>query len=195
LKVIRRFGEIYRLHLQGRTNRARYQRESRSQVDRQTVLVDDFKRNVSGSSGVDIEARIYITNLRPTVVSTKGTCSSPASSSCSDSAQELGKYLDEYEEEKAELVKKPRLQLKLLLKDKLSQDGIRLSCQPYSTSTELLYRTVCLMELLQIPFEETTVGHVQIRHINAPTTRCILFQVAFPHCLSARHMLPRFVRH
>ncbi|PNF35289.1 Sterile alpha motif domain-containing protein 5 [Cryptotermes secundus] len=57
----------------------------------------------------------------------------PASSSA-DSAQELGKYLDEYEEGKAELVKIPRLQLKLLLKDKLSQDGIRLSCQPYSTS-------------------------------------------------------------
>lgn len=62
-----------------------------------------------------------------------GTGSSPASSSA-DSAQELGKYLDEYEEGKAELVKIPRLQLKLLLKDKLSQDGIRLSCQPYSTS-------------------------------------------------------------
>ncbi|KAJ9582773.1 hypothetical protein L9F63_022884, partial [Diploptera punctata] len=49
-------------------------------------------------------------------------------------AQELGKYLDEYEEGKAELVKIPRLQLKLLLKDKIGQDGIRLSCQPYSTS-------------------------------------------------------------
>jgi hypothetical protein len=61
-----------------------------------------------------------------------GTGSSPASSA--DSAQELGKYLDEYEEGKAELVKIPRIQLKLLLKDKLSQDGIRLSCQPYSTS-------------------------------------------------------------
>jgi hypothetical protein len=61
-----------------------------------------------------------------------GTGNSPASSA--DSAQELGKYLDEYEEGKAELVKIPRLQLKLLLKDKLSQDGIRLSCQPYSTS-------------------------------------------------------------
>jgi hypothetical protein len=62
-----------------------------------------------------------------------GTGSSPASSSA-DSAQELGKYLDEYEEGKAELVKIPRLQLKVLLKDKLTQDGIRLSCQPYSTS-------------------------------------------------------------
>lgn len=62
-----------------------------------------------------------------------GTGSSPASSSAG-SGQEVGKYLDEYEEGKAELVKIPRLQLKLLLKDKLSQDGIRLSCQPYSTS-------------------------------------------------------------
>nr|CAD7446411.1 unnamed protein product [Timema bartmani]CAD7462942.1 unnamed protein product [Timema tahoe] len=62
-----------------------------------------------------------------------GTGNSPASSSA-ESAQELGKYLDEYEEGKAELVKIPRIQLKLLVKEKLAQDGIRLSCQPYSTS-------------------------------------------------------------
>jgi len=67
-----------------------------------------------------------------------GTGSSPASSSAG-SGQEVGKYLDEYEEGKAELVKIPRLQLKLLLKDKLSQDGIRLSCQPYSTSVSPCY--------------------------------------------------------
>ncbi|KAF4525134.1 hypothetical protein B566_EDAN005076 [Ephemera danica] len=57
---------------------------------------------------------------------------SPISSS--GSVTELGKYLDEYEEGKAELVRIPKLQLKLLLKDKLLHDGIRLSCQPYSTS-------------------------------------------------------------
>nr|CAD7401513.1 unnamed protein product [Timema cristinae] len=62
-----------------------------------------------------------------------GTGNSPTSSSA-ESAQELGKYLDEYEEGKAELVKIPRIQLKLLVKEKLAQDGIRLSCQPYSTS-------------------------------------------------------------
>ncbi|XP_069681270.1 sterile alpha motif domain-containing protein 5-like [Periplaneta americana] len=66
---------------------------------------------------------------------------SPASSSA-DSAQELGKYLDEYEEGKAELVKIPRLQLKLLLKDKLGQDGIRLSCQPYSTSVSAIFNSL-----------------------------------------------------
>lgn len=44
------------------------------------------------------------------------------------------KYHDEYEEGKAELVKIPRMQLKVLLREKLAQDGIRLSCQPYSTS-------------------------------------------------------------
>lgn len=59
---------------------------------------------------------------------------SPAGSSSAGSAQELGRYLDEYEEGKAELVRIPRMQLKLLLKEKLAQDGIRLSCQPYSTS-------------------------------------------------------------
>nr|CAD7425487.1 unnamed protein product [Timema monikensis] len=63
-----------------------------------------------------------------------GTGNSPTSSSA-ESAQELGKYLDEYEEGKAELVKIPRIQLKLLVKEKLAQDGIRLSCQPYSNST------------------------------------------------------------
>lgn len=59
---------------------------------------------------------------------------SPAGSSSAGSAQELGRYLDEYEEGKAELVRIPRIQLKVLLKEKLAQDGIRLSCQPYSTS-------------------------------------------------------------
>ncbi|XP_049805213.1 sterile alpha motif domain-containing protein 5-like [Schistocerca nitens] len=47
------------------------------------------------------------------------------------------KYADEYEEGKAELVKIPRMQLKRLLKDRVAQDGIRLSNQPYSTSVSL----------------------------------------------------------
>jgi hypothetical protein len=68
---------------------------------------------------------------------------SPISSS--GSVTELGKYLDEYEEGKAELVRIPKLQLKLLLKDKLLHDGIRLSCQPYSTSVSLF---IFLMNLL-----------------------------------------------
>ncbi|XP_017770104.1 PREDICTED: uncharacterized protein LOC108557904 isoform X2 [Nicrophorus vespilloides] len=58
---------------------------------------------------------------------------SPAASSSAESGQEVAKYLDEYEEGKAELVKIPRMQLKMLLRDKLAQDGIRLTCQPYST--------------------------------------------------------------
>lgn len=53
-------------------------------------------------------------------------------SSGGDNNQEV-KYHDEYEEGKAELVKIPRMQLKVLLREKLAQDGIRLSCQPYST--------------------------------------------------------------
>lgn len=67
---------------------------------------------------------------------------SPAGSSSAGSAQELGRYLDEYEEGKAELVRIPRLQLKLLLKEKLAQDGIKLSCQPYSTSVS--HQTIIL---------------------------------------------------
>lgn len=58
---------------------------------------------------------------------------SPAASSSAESGQEAAKYVDEYEEGKAELVKIPRVQLKLLLREKLAQDGIRLTCQPYST--------------------------------------------------------------
>lgn len=66
---------------------------------------------------------------------------SPISSS--GSVTELGKYLDEYEEGKAELVRIPKLQLKLLLKEKLLHDGIRLSCQPYSTSVSLCILSFC----------------------------------------------------
>ncbi|KAL0832941.1 hypothetical protein ABMA28_001077 [Loxostege sticticalis] len=47
---------------------------------------------------------------------------------------EPAKYADEYEEGKAELVKIPRMQLKRLLRERLAQDGIRLSLQPYSTT-------------------------------------------------------------
>lgn len=47
--------------------------------------------------------------------------------------EEVSRYLDEYEEGKAELVKIPRMQLKGLLREKLAQDGVKLSLQPYST--------------------------------------------------------------
>jgi len=46
-------------------------------------------------------------------------------------------YADEYEEGKAELVRIPKLQLKLLLREKLAQDGVRLSFQPYSTAVKI----------------------------------------------------------
>lgn len=59
---------------------------------------------------------------------------SPGGFSSAESGPEIHKYLDEYEEGKAELVKIPRIQLKILLREKLLQDGIRLSCQPYSNS-------------------------------------------------------------
>ncbi|XP_060525955.1 uncharacterized protein LOC132701787 isoform X2 [Cylas formicarius] len=70
-----------------------------------------------------------------------GGCASKTSSDKQDRAScssggggdDVAKYLDEYEEGKAELVKIPRMQLKVLLREKLQQDGIRLSCQPYST--------------------------------------------------------------
>ncbi|XP_071560694.1 uncharacterized protein [Temnothorax nylanderi] len=57
---------------------------------------------------------------------------SPTASS-SSGGQELTKFADEYEEGKAELVRIPRLQLRMLLQEKLRHDGIRLACQPYTT--------------------------------------------------------------
>ncbi|CAH0552478.1 unnamed protein product [Brassicogethes aeneus] len=54
-------------------------------------------------------------------------------SSIDNAPDNVVKYLDEYEEGKAELVKIPRIQLKILLRQKLKHDGIRLGCQPYST--------------------------------------------------------------
>ncbi|KAK5649394.1 hypothetical protein RI129_000423 [Pyrocoelia pectoralis] len=70
-----------------------------------------------------------------------GRCSEKGSSAASaciniagDTVSDSNKYVDEYEEGKAELVKIPRLQLKTLLRENLTQDGIRLSCQPYSTT-------------------------------------------------------------
>ncbi|KAK6633929.1 hypothetical protein RUM43_001530 [Polyplax serrata] len=59
---------------------------------------------------------------------------SRSSSRSNDSSKDIsGKFRDEYEESKTELVKIPHVQLKILLKEKLGKDGIRLSCQPYST--------------------------------------------------------------
>ncbi|XP_011878389.1 PREDICTED: SAM and SH3 domain-containing protein 1-like isoform X3 [Vollenhovia emeryi] len=57
---------------------------------------------------------------------------SPTASS-SSGGQELSKFADEYEEGKAELVRIPRMQLRMLLQEKLRHDGIRLACQPYTT--------------------------------------------------------------
>lgn len=66
--------------------------------------------------------------------------SSRSSSRSNESSKDAaGKIRDEFEEGKGELVKLPRLQLKILLKEKLAKDGIRLSCQPYSTSVSLLF--------------------------------------------------------
>ncbi|XP_046420684.1 uncharacterized protein LOC124302376 isoform X1 [Neodiprion virginianus] len=57
---------------------------------------------------------------------------SPTASS-SSGGQELAKFNDEYEEGKAELVRIPRIQLRLLIQEKLRHDGIRLASQPYTT--------------------------------------------------------------
>lgn len=41
-------------------------------------------------------------------------------------------FADEYEEGKAELVRFPKMQLKIIVREKIVRDGIRLSMQPYS---------------------------------------------------------------
>ncbi|XP_046392383.1 sterile alpha motif domain-containing protein 5-like [Ischnura elegans] len=58
----------------------------------------------------------------------------PQSSSLLVMSADGGRYRDEYEEGKAELVRIPRPQLRMLLRDTLDREGIRLSCRPYSTS-------------------------------------------------------------
>ncbi|CAD6230398.1 GSCOCG00012178001-RA-CDS, partial [Cotesia congregata] len=59
--------------------------------------------------------------------------------SLSSGGQELAKFADEYEEGKAELVRIPKLQLQILLQEKLRHDGIRLACQPYTTPVSLIH--------------------------------------------------------
>ncbi|KAI5702526.1 sterile alpha motif domain-containing protein 5-like [Diaphorina citri] len=44
-----------------------------------------------------------------------------------------GEFADDYEEGKAQLIRIPKLQLKMLIRDKLLQDNVKLSAQPYST--------------------------------------------------------------
>lgn len=97
----------------------------------------------AGSGGVTGSTGSVSVNVINKESITRLNAGSPApSSSGAGSGQELAaRYLDEYEEGKAELVKIPRVQLKVLLREKLQQDGIRLSCQPYSnTVSDLLNR-------------------------------------------------------
>ncbi|XP_036144819.1 sterile alpha motif domain-containing protein 5-like isoform X3 [Monomorium pharaonis] len=66
---------------------------------------------------------------------------SPTASS-SSGGQELTKFADEYEEGKAELVRIPRMQLRMLLQEKLRHDGIRLACQPYTTPVSFFMQVI-----------------------------------------------------
>lgn len=90
-------------------------------------------RTSSGRS--DPGAKETMVNCRPTPSPGAASTSTTDSAAAGVQPADLmaAKYADEYEEGKAELVKIPRMQLKMLLRDKLSQDGIRLNCQPYST--------------------------------------------------------------
>ncbi|XP_047509888.1 uncharacterized protein LOC125052882 isoform X5 [Pieris napi] len=78
-------------------------------------------------------AAVYFT-LEEAAASRDCRCEEEVRKEQAVAAVEPAKYADEYEEGKAELVKIPRIQLKRLLRERLAQDGIRLSLQPYSTT-------------------------------------------------------------
>lgn len=75
---------------------------------------------------------------------------SPTASS-SSGGQELTKFADEYEEGKAELVRIPRMQLRMLLQEKLRHDGIRLACQPYTTPVSHVLTYILTYLLTYLP--------------------------------------------
>ncbi|XP_052756144.1 uncharacterized protein LOC113515593 isoform X6 [Galleria mellonella] len=79
-------------------------------------------------------AAVYFTLEEAAAARDSCRCEEEARKEQATVAIEPAKYADEYEEGKAELVKIPRLQLKRLLRERLAQDGIRLSLQPYSTT-------------------------------------------------------------
>ncbi|CAG9795103.1 unnamed protein product [Diatraea saccharalis] len=79
-------------------------------------------------------AAVYFTLEEAAAARDSCRCEEEARKEQAAAAVEPAKYADEYEEGKAELVKIPRMQLKRLLRERLAQDGIRLSLQPYSTT-------------------------------------------------------------
>ncbi|XP_030756991.1 uncharacterized protein LOC115882873 isoform X2 [Sitophilus oryzae] len=87
-----------------------------------TNTIQNFLTSSANNSDVDRHSNSSKASGDKTVPSAPPPCT-----------EEVAKYLDEYEEGKAELVKIPRMQLKVLLKEKLMQDGVKLSFQPYST--------------------------------------------------------------
>jgi hypothetical protein len=64
LKVNRRFGETYRLHLQGRINRAKYRRESRWQADStlDNHYCDNLKSYIRYNLLIQINSSILLPN-------------------------------------------------------------------------------------------------------------------------------------
>ncbi|XP_062526010.1 uncharacterized protein LOC101747205 isoform X14 [Bombyx mori] len=79
-------------------------------------------------------AAVYFTLEEATAARDSCRCEEESRKEQATVSIEPAKYADEYEEGKAELVKIPRMQLKRLLRERLAQDGIRLSLQPYSTT-------------------------------------------------------------
>lgn len=82
-------------------------------------------------------AAVYFTLEEAAAARDPCRCEEEARKEQATAAVEPAKYVDEYEEGKAELVKIPRMQLKRLLRERLAQDGIRLSLQPYSTTVSV----------------------------------------------------------
>lgn len=82
-------------------------------------------------------AAVYFTLEEAAAARESCRCEEEARKEQATAQVEPAKYADEYEEGKAELVKIPRMQLKRLLRERLAQDGIRLSLQPYSTTVSV----------------------------------------------------------
>lgn len=127
-------------NVSARSSRTSSGRSDKDIVIMSTTTATTTTTTTSSSSSTTTNRIVTAASASP------GATSSSADSNNGQQQQELAaKYVDEYEEGKAELVKIPRMQLKMLLRDKLSQDGIRLNCQPYTTLVSFI--STCSLHL------------------------------------------------
>ncbi|XP_022242400.1 uncharacterized protein LOC106460071 isoform X1 [Limulus polyphemus] len=93
---------------------------------------DDYDSSIGPSKQKDQSNPHLIVNSPKGDGDGKTNGDTVANMSCWTESAIPRQFVDEYEEGKAELVKFPRIQLKMIVRDKLIRDGIRLSAEPYS---------------------------------------------------------------